>query len=521
MPVHKTTCPHCRKVLRSRQPLRPGKNVRCPQCGTPFTIPRENGTSTPPLSTNVPVPPPELIESSSDAPGVPGTVSFQRLYLVLAGVFLLVCLGGALAGYCIALNRPKGLPPVPSTPLPAAQATPALPALITLPEDEQSLIDQAINRGVRFLKTTQNQEGRWGGGEHAVGYAALPGLVLLECGLPAGDPQIQKAAEFVRKREHDLRKTYELSLAILFLDLLADPKDRELIQILALRLVAGQSPTGTWNYDCPALPAEDHKKLFQLLKDMGPVPFPKWIKSQAPGTTPPLDWKNRWAVLQDLEEMKDEQFRQWSGDNSNTQFAILALWVARRHEVPVQQTLARMDRHFRNSQNANGRWFYSPGSEVSGSWPTMTAAGLLGLAIGHGLAGETRPAEERRSEDPAIDKGLEALAQPIEHVPQFLKKGSLSHDKKPLANLYFLWSVERVAMIFHLQKIAGKDWYLWGANMLLQHQDQHKGNWSNGGYPGSSPVLDTCFALLFLRQANLAKDLTGKVQLLVQGNKRN
>ena len=35
---------------------------------------------------------------------------------------------------------------------------------------------------------------------------------------------------------------------------------------------------------------------------------------------------------------------QMAGDNSNTQFAALALWVARRHGLPVDLALQRADR---------------------------------------------------------------------------------------------------------------------------------------------------------------------------------
>src|SRR5262249_39207659 len=47
-----------------------------------------------------------------------------------------------------------------------------------------------------------------------------------------------------------------------------------------------------------------------------------------------------------------------TSDNSNTQFAILALWVAQRHGVPMERTLKLMVQRFRQSQNADGSWGY-------------------------------------------------------------------------------------------------------------------------------------------------------------------
>src|SRR5262249_36748723 len=78
-------------------------------------------------------------------------------------------------------------------------------------------------------------------------------------------------------------------------------------------------------------------------------------------------------------------------------------------------------------------------------------------------------------------------------------------------NLYFLWTVERVGMLYGLSKINDKDWYHWGADVLVEAQ-QKEGHWATGGYPGADQLTDTCFALLFLKRATLAKDLTVKIQ---------
>ena len=73
--------------------------------------------------------------------------------------------------------------------------------------------------------------------------------------------------------------------------------------------------------------------------------------------------------------------------------------------------------------------------------------------------------------------------------------------------------MERTAVVYDQPKIGGKDWYLWGRKILLERQ-QKDGSWKDGAYYGTNSVLDTCFVLLFLQQANLAKDLTDKLELL-------
>ena len=82
----------------------------------------------------------------------------------------------------------------------------------------------------------------------------------------------------------------------------------------------------------------------------------------------------------------------------------------------------------------------------------------------------------------------------------------------PMENLYFLWSLERVAMLFDLKTIGGKDWYGWGAQSLIKNQEPD-GYWNNSPYPGNGRVTNTCFALLFLKRSNLVRDLTDNLRL--------
>jgi len=72
---------------------------------------------------------------------------------------------------------------------------------------------------------------------------------------------------------------------------------------------------------------------------------------------------------------------------------------------------------------------------------------------------------------------------------------------------YFLWSLERVGVAYNLNTIAAKDWYAWGSDTLLASQR------GDGGWRGEeAPEIDTCFALLFLRRANLASDLSATLK---------
>jgi len=191
-------------------------------------------------------------------------------------------------------------------------------------------------------------------------------------------------------------------------------------------------------------------------------------------------------------------------DNSNSQFALLALWAAHRHGVPTERTMARVVRRYRGSQNADGGWGYNyaSGGGVDSS-PAMTCAGLIGLAVGHGMTHDGQPGEAGPAQDALLVKGFVALARG-------LGDPAGRTTNLPMQNLYFLWSVERVAMLYDLKKIGDKEWYRWGAETLVANQGP-EGSWDKGGYPGAHPILDTSLALLFLRRANLAADLTARL----------
>ena len=117
------------------------------------------------------------------------------------------------------------------------------------------------------------------------------------------------------------------------------------------------------------------------------------------------------------------------------------------------------------------------------------------------------------SDDPAIQNGLKCLGGFISQskaAAGIQRVGGRNIDAF-VSNLYFMWSVERVGVIYGLETIGNNDWYAWGSDALVKSQNAD-GSWTGSGYPGATPELSTCFALLFLSRANVAKDLTAKLQ---------
>src|SRR5262249_23528799 len=127
-------------------------------------------------------------------------------------------------------------PPAFGADRPEVVIRPAPQPLLPLTAQEKKRVQEAIDRGVAYLKRSQLRTGSWILGieragdprgrnlalHYAAGFAALGGLALLESGVPPKDPAVQAAARFVRLSGPSLWRTYDLALAVLFLDRLGD-----------------------------------------------------------------------------------------------------------------------------------------------------------------------------------------------------------------------------------------------------------------------------------------------------------
>jgi len=382
-------------------------------------------------------------------------------------------------------------------------------------------IDKAIAAGVKALRELQSDDGTWPphretGDASRIGGTALAGLTLLECGAKADDQAVLRAADAVRRASPTLTYNYSICLAILFFDRLGDANDMPLIESLTVRLLAGQNSSGGWHYHCPPVPDAEVRRLQAKLAarrelvGQREMPKPGGVKRTAKDLSPEI--QQQLATLQRLRGMAIDV----GSDNSNTQFATLALWVARRYGVPVEDALKRVATRFRNSQHSDGGWgYFDPSMRVRGmvgrSTASMTCAGLLALAVADGEASEKK--QERKpgakpprdiGKDSQVRKGLLALSTTIGRRPSDGPVGGRTY--------YFLWSLERVAVALDLKTIGKQDWYDWGAAILLNNQ-QDDGSWQ-GSYGDCG--ADTCFALLFLKRANLVPDLTTQLTGRIQ-----
>jgi hypothetical protein len=328
-------------------------------------------------------------------------------------------------------------------------------------------ITTAVEKGVAFLRANQAKDGWWAHhGPHGqdknkhdrnVGATALCALALVMADVPPDDDAIKRAAIVVRTKAKSLTNTYAIACCILLLDRINKGAEDGMIRMLGDKLLRGQCrQTAGWEYHCPQ--------------------------------------KNPSAI-----------------DHSCTQFALLGLWTARRYGLKADTALRNAETRFRILQQPDGGWSYRPTVEKPGSTTLgMTCAGLMALAFGMGT--RVQPEAAFEGSKPGTSSG-QAPAVPSTPPPdpnkdanvvkgrEFLQRTLASPSLSSPHLAYSLWSLERICLIYNYRTIDKVDWYAWGVNQLLPHQ-QKDGGWSQDGVSGRN--AETAFALLFLRKADLA-----------------
>lgn len=300
----------------------------------------------------------------------------------------------------------------------------------------------SIKRGEGYLKRAQLPRGNWEEyPNNNGGVTALCTLALLESGVAIDDPVVRSALKYLRGLELD--KTYTVALQTMVLAAAEPKRDMALIgrnvRWLEQTQVQEGPRKGAWSY---------------------------------PGS---------------------------GGDNSNAQFAVLALYDAQRVGAKVsRETWQQALDYWERTQNADGSWGYFPGEPGTGS---MTCAGIGGLVI-------CRAALE--SGDAAIENGRVVCCRPhqddqkLDMALQWLAS-RFSVTRNPHAGAgqaalyYYLYGLERVGRLTARRFIGDHDWYREGAEFLVRQQDSLSHYWVGTWHAERThPSVSTAMALLFL-----------------------
>jgi len=278
---------------------------------------------------------------------------------------------------------------------------------------EESLalrVNEAVERGVAWLRTQQNEDGSFRGhysGSYPEGATALALLALHKSAVSARDPAFQKGLAYLRYRP--FRHTYSTGVLLVLLDALGEKE-----------------------YD-------------------------DWIAKGA-------EW------LLDNRDKNDNIWAYPEGgtDLSNSQYALLGLRAAAHRGVRIPgkvyvDALEYLLRH----QHPSGGFSYRPDRPPSGS---MTLAGLaIALISLEAGRGEVRSAARLRQYETMVEDAFAwyETRYAIEWNPYGDGGGRTLEFFH-----YYLFSLERIGIFTKSKSIAGHDWYREGAEFLLAHQEK-------------------------------------------------
>jgi hypothetical protein len=172
------------------------------------------------------------------------------------------------------------------------------------------------------------------------------------------------------------------------------------------------------------------------------------------------------------------------GDNSNTGFAIMALYEAERVGVKTPVWRRALD-YWVNTQNPNGSWGYKPLTAGTGS---MTAQGLFCVSVATKLLDEQQPDQP----------GPKAIERATRWMARNFSATTNPALRSPQTWLfYYLHAVAQAGRAMGTQKLGDHDWFAEGVQMLLATQ-QPDGSWKGTGHAEDDPHVATGMALLFL-----------------------
>ncbi|HEX7900394.1 MAG TPA: hypothetical protein VF950_21680 [Planctomycetota bacterium] len=356
----------------------------------------------------------------------------------------------------------------------ADQVGPAIPPPIDLVE---RTAEQAIKLGVTYLK------GKCDGLDNLKSHRELRSTELVlwtmaHAGVSPADPDFQRLLKTVLERK--LEQTYTVALQAMLLEELDRVTYQWRIHQCAQFLVDNQNRAGLWGYGAPSIFVEDIA-----------------TGAKAPSIRRPaadLDAAGKPKVKARVEVKKKRESAE-GGDHSNSMYAALGLRACFDAGVRIPVAVAELaQKAWRDGQiKVDGGWCYGR-HEASAhkAYGSMTSGGVGSLVIYDYILGK----DWKKDRD--IQEGLGWLAK---NFSVTWNPGQHEHAKAENSGhhlYYYLYALERAAILYGTEQIGKKDWYAEGSKSLLGAQ-RPDGAWL--AKEGGQEVYDTCFAVLFLTKA--------------------
>ena len=178
-----------------------------------------------------------------------------------------------------------------------------------------------------------------------------------------------------------------------------------------------------------------------------------------------------------------------TGDNSNTQYALLGLRSCEDagFKVPFD-TWRKALGWWISSQHEDGGWNYATNIN-EGPYASMTEGGLGSTVICmHFL-------QRGWKSDEHVSRAYSWIASHFDIPENPIGR----HGGKSAHEYYHVYAIERAGMLTGRETFGKHKWYAEGAEFLFKAQGGD-GSWKSGKDQGH-PVKDTCFAILFLSRA--------------------
>ncbi len=328
----------------------------------------------------------------------------------------------------------------------------------------------AIDSGAAYLLSQQRNDGSWADmvGQSG-GISSLCTLALLNAGIEPSNEKMQKALKHLRGIRPE--RTYVVSL-----------------QTMAF---------------ARADPERDRARILQNVR---------WLEgTQIAGG----DYKGAWTY---------PGLGGGDGDNSNSQFALLALHEAERVGVVANDRTWRLAKtYWEKCQNPDGSWGYTMKSPTGTG--SMTCAGITSLVI----ASDRIQSADARVSGNHIDCCISRDTDDAKRIQDGIAWLGRNYSvvRNPGAGdtwlLYYLYGLERAGRLTATRFIPlparpgqpdRADWYREGTDWLVRKQAGMEGLdkfWTGGGHGENNPLIGTSFALLFLSKGRWPV-LMGKLQ---------
>lgn len=303
-------------------------------------------------------------------------------------------------------------------------------------------VDASIKMAVAYLRATQDKNrGNWSYPSHEAGVTGLATLALLSAGVPADDADIERALRFLSDCG-DIGSTYDTALQTMAFCAANPEKYRAQIRRNVTWLSNSQTFEGSWSYGAAG----------------------------------------------------------GGGDNSNAQFALLALHEAQRSGVEVNAVIWRKAlAHWLTIQNPDGGFGYND------DWPSrgsMTCAGIASLVI---ASGKLTSGDARVKNGKVQCCGEQMSDLPLEQAITWM--GShFSAQRNPANDIipvnywnYYMYGLERAGRLTGRRFFGEHDWYREGAEVFIAKQNRD-GSWDSD----NKAEVGTALGLLFLAKGQRA-----------------